>query len=253
MHIDVIGDGPDLVLIHGWSMHSGVWQGLLQLLSTKYRCHLVDLPGHGKTVWRENDFDLSQLLPSLSAQLPEKAVYLGWSLGGMIALAMADRYPNKVSKLIMLASTPSFVQQDGWSCAVEKSVFEQFANQLSDDQQHTLQRFLRLQAKGSTQPREVIKQLAEQIAEQHPPHADALKAGLACLLNWDLREQLAALTCPLQVILGEKDNLIPLSIKERLPDYQPNARIDVMMGLGHAPFISDAEQCQSLIDQFIHE
>jgi len=118
MHIDVIGDGPDLVLIHGWSMHSGVWQGLLQLLSTKYRCHLVDLPGHGKTVWRENDFDLSQLLPSLSAQLPEKAVYLGWSLGGMIALAMANRYPNKVSKLIMLASTPSFVQQEGWPCAV---------------------------------------------------------------------------------------------------------------------------------------
>lgn len=253
MHINSIGQGPDLVLVHGWSMHSGVWSPLLKLLSEHFRCHLVDLPGHGQSDWHEGDFELSTLLANLAEVLPEKAIWLGWSLGGMVALAMAQRYPEKVKKLIMLASNPRFVQTDDWPCAMPPEVFETFSASLVENQQQTLQRFIMLQAKGANQPRQVIKQLSEQLAQQHEPEPEALKAGLKCLAEWDLRDALASVNCPTQMILAENDHLIPVSLAEYVQKLQPKLRIDVMPGLGHAPFISQPQQCQLVIEQFIHE
>ena len=253
MHINSIGHGPDLVLVHGWSMHSGVWSPLLELFSEHFCCHLVDLPGHGQSDWHEGDFELSTLLAKLAEALPEKAIWLGWSLGGMVALAMAQRYPEKVKKLILLAANPCFVQKEDWPCAMPQEVFETFSASLADDQQQTLQRFIMLQAKGANQPRQVIKQLSEQLAQQHEPKPEALQAGLKCLAEWDLRDALATVNCPTQMILAENDHLIPVSLAEYVQKLQPKLRIDVMPGLGHAPFISQPQQCQLVIEQFIHE
>ena len=253
MHINSIGHGPDLVLVHGWSMHSGVWSPLLELFSEHFCCHLVDLPGHGQSDWHEGDFELSTLLAKLAEALPEKAIWLGWSLGGQVSLAMAKHYPDKVKKLILLASNPRFVQTDDWPCAMPQEVFETFSASLADDQQQTLQRFIMLQAKGANQPRQVIKQLSEQLAQQHEPKPEALQAGLKCLAEWDLRDALATVNCPTQMILAENDHLIPVSLVEDVQKLQPKLRIDVMPGLGHAPFISQPQQCQLGLEQFIHE
>mgnify|MGYP003141836567 FL=1 len=253
MHINSIGQGPDLVLVHGWSMHSGVWSPLLELLSEHFRCHLVDLPGHGQSDWHEGDFDLNTLFAKLAEALPEKAIWLGWSLGGQVSLAMAKHCPDKVKKLIMLAATPCFVQKEDWPCAMPPEVFETFSASLAEEQQQTLQRFIMLQAKGANQPRQVIKQLSEQLAQQHEPKPEALQAGLRCLAEWDLRDVLATVNCPTQMILAENDHLIPVSLVEYVQKLQPKLRIDVMPGLGHAPFISQPQQCQLVIEQFIHE
>lgn len=253
MHINSIGQGPDLVLVHGWSMHSGVWQPLVDLLAEHFRCHLVDLPGHGQSDWHEGDFESERLLDNLSLALPQEAIWLGWSFGGMVALAMAQRYPDKVKKLILLASNPRFVQTGDWPCAMAAEVFNTFSASLADDQQLTLQRFIMLQAKGANQPRQVIKQLSEQLAQQHEPEPEALQAGLKCLAEWDLRDALASVNCPTQMILAENDHLIPVSLAEYVHKLQPKLRIEVMPGLGHAPFISQPQQCQLVIEQFIHE
>ena len=50
MHIETCGSGPDLVLIHGWAMHGGIFAPLTPLLREHFRVHLVDLPGHGYSV-----------------------------------------------------------------------------------------------------------------------------------------------------------------------------------------------------------
>lgn len=253
MHINSIGQGPDLVLVHGWSMHSGVWSPLLELLSEHFRCHVIDLPGHGQSDWHEGDFELSTLLAKLAEALPEKAIWLGWSLGGQVSLAMAKHYPDNVKKLIMLASNPRFVQTDDWPCAMPPEVFETFSASLADDQQQTLQRFIMLQAKGANQRRQVIKQLSEQLAQQHQAHPQALQAGLECLASWDFRDALKTVESPVQLILAENDHLVPASLADYAYELQPQLRIDVLAGLGHAPFISQPQQCQLVIEQFIHE
>lgn len=251
MHIKKIGSGPDLVLLHGWSMHSGVWQLLADGLAERFTLHLVDLPGHGRSDWQNGQFKLDSLLTELASHTPEKAVWLGWSLGGLICLAMQQRYPQHVKKMILMAATPKFVSSDEWDCAMSAEVFESFAANLDLDQKQTLQRFLMLQAKGAVQSRETIRELSEQLASQHTPEPEALRQGLALLLTTDMREALALASCPLQLILGDRDTLIPASMPEQALKLNPGLQVNIIDGAGHAPFIAQPQRCQQLIEQFI--
>ena len=252
MHIEQYGDGPDLVLVHGWSFHSGVWQPLLQTLTASYRVHLIDLPGHGRSDWQAQGFALDKILVEWQQRLPDNAIWLAWSLGGLLSIAMADRYPEKVSKLILLAATPCFVQRDDWTTAMTAEVFEAFAASLCGDVQQTLQRFILLQAKGAEQSRDTIQQLSEQLSQQRPADPQALQAGLKVLQEADLRAAMVRLQCPLQFILGERDNLVPVSLAHAVPLLQPTSQVSVIARAGHAPLLSHPQQCQSIIESFIY-
>ena len=251
MHINVVGAGPDLVMLHGWSMHSGVWHELAEGLAERFTLHLVDLPGHGQSDWQDGQFELPLLLSELEQTLPDNAVWLGWSLGGLICLAMQQRYPEKVRKLSLMATTPKFVGCETWPCAMAPPVFDSFASNLQVDQQQTLQRFLMLQAKGAVQSRETIRELSEQLATQHAPQPEALRQGLALLLQTDMRDALSQATCPLQLILGERDTLIPASMPDYAKKLNPALGVTMIDGVGHAPFIAQPQRCQELIEIFI--
>lgn len=251
MHIKTIGSGPDLVMLHGWSMHSGVWNLLAVGLAKRFTLRLIDLPGHGESDWQNDQFKLDSLLTELAQHTPENAVWLGWSLGGLISLAMQRRYPQHIQKLILMAATPKFVSSDDWACAMSADVFESFATNLNVDQKQTLQRFLMLQAKGAVQSRETIRGLSEQLAKQHAPQPDALRQGLDLLLEIDMREALALATCPVQLILGDRDTLIPASMPEQALKLNPDIQVNIIDGVGHAPFIAQPQRCQQLIEQFI--
>lgn len=251
MHIEQRGNGPDLVMLHGWSMHSGVWHQLADSLAERFTLHLVDLPGHGHSDWQTGQFDFDQLLPALAENTPEKAYWMGWSLGGLISLAMAQRFPQKIKKLILMAATPRFVKAQDWPCAMQAKVFEDFAANLDVDQQQTLQRFLLLQAKGAKQSRDTIRQLSRELASQHSPETQALHAGLDCLLARDMRQALADLNCPVQLILGTRDTLIPADMAEFATTLNPALQTAVIDGAGHAPFIAQPGRCRQLIEQFI--
>ncbi|ODN67960.1 alpha/beta fold hydrolase [Methylophaga muralis] len=149
MFIKRVGQGPDLVMVHGWSMHSGVWQPLIELLADKFTLHLVDLPGHGQSDWQAEALQIEPLLAKLADSLPLTAHWLGWSLGGQLSLAFASRYPQRVNKLILLAANPKFVTSDDWHCAMDAAVFAVFAGQLDHNQRETLKRFVMLQARGA--------------------------------------------------------------------------------------------------------
>lgn len=252
MRIEQRGRGPDLVMLHGWSMHSGVWHELADGLAERFTLHLVDLPGHGLSVWHKQAFELDKLLPALADKLPQKAVWLGWSLGGLLSIAFAQRYPDRVLKLSLMAATPRFVVAKDWPCAMQSEVFENFAASLDVNQQQTLQRFLMLQAKGADKSRATIRELSERLALQHSPDPEALHAGLDCLLQLDMRDGLAALNCPVQLLLGTCDNLIPAEMSQFVRQLNPVIQVIMLEGLGHAPFISQAVECQQQIEQFIN-
>ncbi|HEY0179955.1 MAG TPA: alpha/beta fold hydrolase, partial [Dokdonella sp.] len=84
MHVDVHGDGPDLVLIHGWAMHGGVFAPLVERLAPRFRVHAVDLPGHGRGRG-EARLDLADAARRIAGATP-RALWVGWSLGGLVAL-----------------------------------------------------------------------------------------------------------------------------------------------------------------------
>ena len=125
MHIEVIGQGPALVLIHGWALHGGVFAPLVDRLSAHLQLHLVDLPGHGASRDDTTPLRLPHVVNAIAAATPP-AVWCGWSLGGLFALHAAATLPQ-VRALAMIAATPRFVRGEDWPHAVEPAVFEQLA------------------------------------------------------------------------------------------------------------------------------
>ncbi len=253
MFIEVSGRGPDLVLLHGWSMNRRVWQLLKPYLENDFTLHCVDLPGHGDSDWQAGAFDSDRLLPALAAQLPQSAIWLGWSLAGQFALQFAHAYSDSVQQLILLAATPKFVVDDSWQPAMPVDTFNEFSKSLTQDPATLMQSFLLLLARGAQFARDTIQILQDDVMLGHAAHPDALREGLNYLECFDGRQMLADLKVPVSVLLGERDNLIPTELATELMILKPDINCQVLQGAGHAPFISHPAQSATMIKSMIYD
>ncbi|UMO87254.1 pimeloyl-ACP methyl ester esterase BioH [Pectobacterium sp. PL64] len=226
----------DLVLLHGWGLNAQVWQSIIARLAPHFRLHLVDLPGYGRSQGF-GPMSLSDMADCVLAQAPKRAIWLGWSLGGLVASQIALSAPTRVEKLITVASSPCFSAHDGWP-GIKPDVLQGFQQQLSEDFQRTVERFLALQTLGTESARQDARLLKSVVLEQPMPSVEVLNGGLAILREADLRQPLADLTVPFLRLYGALDGLVPRKVAGLLDDQWPNSTSVVIPKAAHAPFIS---------------
>jgi len=251
LHIEVQGCGPDLVLLHGWSFSHVVWLDLAEALADKFTLHLVDLPGHGQSDLPAAGFTLEAVTAMLAQQLPVKAMYLGWSLGGQIALNLALNHPERVEKLILVASNAQFVKSADWPDAMDPAVLVGFAENLEQDWQATLQRFLALQARGGDNARDTIKLLRSRLEGQGAPQMAALRGGLEILRSASLLPRLAELRCPSLLFSGRLDALVPKGAGPAMQVRIPGAQHVQFEHAAHAPFLSHPQEFLQVVQSFL--
>ena len=256
LHVESIGNGAPLLLIHGWGMHGGVWSEVAQKLAENFRVHSVDLPGYGysKEEKREEKREadaLDAIVDKLSAYFTESLTVCGWSLGGQIALRWAVREPKQVSRLILVSSTPCFAGHEDWSFGMEKTVLEKFAAELEQNHAATLRRFITLQLRGSENERELLAILRERLFSRGEPEMGALRSGLNILRDADLRGELQNIPQPTLVIAGERDKLTPPKASHYLAQAIPAAQLIEIEGAAHAPFLSHPEFFVGAINEFL--
>ncbi|WP_234879028.1 alpha/beta fold hydrolase, partial [Salmonella enterica] len=102
-----------LVLLHGWGLNAEVWHCIREELGSHFTLHLVDLPGYG----RSSGFGamtLEEMTAQVAKNAPDQAIWLGWSLGGLVASQMALTHPERVQALVTVASSPCFSAREGW-------------------------------------------------------------------------------------------------------------------------------------------
>lgn len=218
-------------------MNSAVWQPCLQQLPDRVEPLCIDLPGHGECV-DVNAATLDEYVDHVAKQITRPALLLGWSLGGLVSLRLAQRHPEKVSALFQVATNPKFVRDSDWQTAIEVSVFEQFATSLQQDRVKTIRRFLALQVRGTDTSMQTVRELQAAVDARGLPDIGALLAGLKILSDTDLTKALPALDCPVSWLLGEKDALVPLELAQVLEQMPLDVDIQILAGAGHAPFIS---------------
>lgn len=231
----------DTVFLHGWAMNSAVWQPCLQQLPDWINPLCIDLPGHGEYV-DVNAGTLDEYVEHVAQKIASPVLLVGWSLGGLVSLRLAQRYPEKVSALFQVATNPKFVQDNDWPTAIEAGVFDQFALSLEKDRFKTIRRFLALQVRGTDNSMQTVRELQAAIDERGLPDAGSLFAGLKILSDTDLTEALQALDCPVSWLLGEKDALVPVGLTRVLEQPPVDIDIHVVAGAGHAPFISHPDE-----------
>lgn len=228
------------VFVHGWAMNGAVWQACFDLLPDWIDVIQIDLPGHG-TMAEVKAETINDYVQALAALVSRPVIWLGWSLGGLALLQLAKEYPERVAGLFMISTTPCFVQKQGWSCAVEKNVFELFADELEKDTDATIKRFLALQVKGSGVTMSTVRELQQSLQQRGRAPINALRSGLDILATTDLRTELPYLQCPVTWLLGGRDALVPASLAGALKTLQPNVNVLIEKQAAHAPFISHSE------------
>ena len=246
LYIERSGSGADLVVLHGWGLHSGIWSGVREKLAAHFRLSLVDLPGHGRS--RGVAFgDARQVAHVLLEAVPGRAIWLGWSLGGMLALQAAAQAPRRVRGLVMTAALPSFVARADWPFGMHADLFTAFERDLRDDYAPTLQRFLALQTRGVALGRDMLRELRAQLQRFGEPDGEALHAAMRVLADGDLRAPLAALDLPVLMLMGDRDTLVNWR-GARECRARRAITLDLFAGAGHAPFLSHAEEfCSAVI------
>jgi pimeloyl-[acyl-carrier protein] methyl ester esterase len=250
LYTQTSGEGPDLVLVHGWGLNGGIWDTLAPLLEPGFRVTRVDLPGHGRSAW-QGDEGLDGLARAVLEQVPERAAWLGWSLGGLVAAGAALASPERIERLVLVAATPSFVSRPGWTAAMDPALLGSFAGDLQRDYRRTLQRFLALQVRGSEAAETVLRELRARLLQHGQPAPQALMAGLEILRTTDLRERFAAIDCPVLLLAGARDTLVPAAAAQPAADLLPDARVEFIDGAGHAPFLARPALVAGVIGDFL--
>lgn len=250
MRIAVRGAGPALVMIHGWAMHSGVFAPLSERLERRFTLHLVDLPGHGDSRESAVPLELDAVSAAIAERVPGGALWLGWSLGGLVALQAAQRFSATVRGLIMLCASPRFVRGGDWPLGMDATVFEGFAKELSLDYRAALDRFLMLEAQGSERLREDFRRLRDAVSVRGEPLKSALLDGLSVLQGSDLRALLPTLSAPSLWIAGRRDRLVSPEAMHAAAALTPRSEFVRIESGGHAPFLSHSEHVAAAIEAF---
>ncbi len=220
-------------MVPGWGMHSGMWGGFAQTLARHFTLVHWDLPGHG-------------LAPSPRSWDPVEwpgepaggAFWLGWSLGGQLLTALAARRPERVRGLVLLAANPRFVAAADWP-GMDPPLFDAFRRQLREDLPATLRRFLALITQGAPRP---VAREARRLWRSAPSPAPAdLSRGLDLLGRLDLRSRLGEICCPVLIVGGEGDVLVPPEALRRSAALFPEARFVLVRAGGHVPFLVEPD------------
>lgn len=235
-----------LILLPGWGLDGAVLQPLAEALGAELNVQVPTLP-------RLNSAAVADWLDELDTRLPLDCWLAGWSLGGMLAAALAVRRGARCRGLISLASNACFVASDAWPTAMPAQTHAAFHEGCQHNGSATLKRFAMLCAQGGADVRALSRQLQGHLVTGDEPALLALLAGLRLLASLDNRAALAAFSGPQLHLLAEQDALVPAAVASELLALLPAGEVDVLEDCGHAFVLEQADALAALMLDFIRE
>lgn len=249
-----VGEGPAIVFAHGLFIDHSIFERQIAVLRDSYRCISVDLPGHGQSEYDTNGWTLDDLAEDLAALINqlsrEQVVFVGLSQGGMIGIRLAARYPQLISKLILIGA----------------SARAEFSERIP-----LWQKTLTTLRVGSDAEREeTFRTIQGRILDSvwlanHPAEAEAerrimlnndkkgiqLAAQAAVLTRQDLRPELPKVVAPTLIVVGENDNGTPPILAEEMQALLPKARLLVIPHSGHHLPLESPQHLTDAMQAFI--
>lgn len=234
------------VLLHGWGFDANIWAELIACLPGHGKAHALNLPGFGGSPCPDH-LTLDTMVDAVAAQAPPQAAYIGWSLGGLVAMAMAIRHPDRVQSLTTIGANPKFVADADWP-GMPADRLAAFAQQLTTDHAGTLKQFIALQCLGHPASRTVQRRLQAHYGNPNrSPSPKALQDALRILQDSDLRADLKDIQCPSHALFGRCDTLVPPAVASAMQALMPRCQTTVLEHHAHAPFLIEPERIVSLL------
>ncbi|MBZ9568921.1 alpha/beta fold hydrolase [Modicisalibacter tunisiensis] len=219
-----------LVLLSGWGIDARIWQPLAPYWPDGVEVITPDWPGYRASPGLERANDLAALAEAMRGTRPAEAVWIGWSLGALLAAALLDHLPTPRG-LIRLGMAERFTDAPG--CRVSFAELRAFRRAFRRDPEAIRQRFLARQLGGEAQPDQALQALTRLIGPRPPADTATLDAGLAWLATLETTGPLARSGCPNATLIGEHDPLF---------DAAALSEAEVLPGTGHCPQLAMPER-----------
>lgn len=248
--LTVLGDGPDVVLAHGWTEHRQVWAPVARrLLERGHRVVLYDQRGHASSTCGRDGFTIAALGDDLRAVLEHvdatDAVLAGHSMGGMTILSLADRHPDvlaaRASGLALVATAASGLGAPRLDGVGPKVLGSGWLEALYRSPAGPL---LMRRTVGKVARREHLHLSRDMFLAST---REARAGWLAAMLAMDQRACLPAIEVPTVVVVGTRDHLTPPHLAAALVDAVPGARLVSLDERGHQLPLEAADEVADVI------
>lgn len=237
LHHSKSGQGPNLVLLHGWGSSSKVWQDVAGELGKRFQVWCIDLPGHGDSHAVRWDCSTEQGVQLLAEVMPPTGTVVGWSLGGLMAQLYARQFPQRVTGLMLVSSAPRFTAARQWPHGMAHETLSGFSRQYAKAPQQTLQKFCALQVLNSEYATRTLSVLRDSLSGL-PCHAEKIRWGLHWLEQVDLCADAGLGAVPVKLLHGEEDQVLSVKTAEDTARIWRHVEVERVVQAGHAPFVS---------------
>jgi len=222
-----------IYLLHGWAYSTSKWQPFIKALKSHgYNPQLLKTPG--LTAPLKQTWTLKDYVEWLEKKLPQNSLVLGHSNGGRLALALASTYPQKISKLILIA--PAGIYHNNFSIRLKRAIFKSIAK---IGQKIT---------KSSNLRNLLYKSALETDYHNAPSH---LRQTMANLISQDLTTILASIIVPTLIIWGKKDQTLPLSDGQKIHQLIKNSQLNIIDNARHSPQFTHPQLVTQQIATFL--
>ena len=255
-----------LVFIHGLANYHGVWSKNTEELKKDFRCISIDLPGNGLSS-KSTERPYSLFFYSECAQLMlkelhiEKAILVGHSMGGHIAMIFSLRYPSMCEKLILLAPS-GFEQFSSLEKAWMKQMMELGSFLVSDESSLVTAIQNSFYKNSQQQSSKIISDLKSYFPLHNGLHwSKMVRANIHAMLDEQIGVFLSEIRVPVLVIFGKEDAMIPNKmvhpmettegIAKKASALIPDCTYELISGAGHFVQMEAAEKCNELISKFL--
>lgn len=237
--------GPTLMLLHGWAVHGGMYEGVRRWLEPHFDLLVPDMRGHGYSAtprrasrWEIEDFaeDLRGALDQLEV---ERLSVAGYSMGGFVALALAQSIPDRVERLAIMCSAARQADKVRRNLGLAQAVF-------SVAPPATMQVIAKRLLAGPGVPEE-LGRISQWLLGYNT--RGGISGAARAMRRADLRDGVARLTMPSLVMTAEHDAAIPGRSSRELVDLLPNVQHKHWGDAGHALIASHGDElARELID-----
>ncbi len=242
--------GTPMVFLHPWSTNGYIWYQQIFHFGRANTCVTMDLRGHGRSDKPPGGYSIQEHASDAAAVMDaaglQKAVVIGNSIGGMIAMQTCLDRPDRVSGIVIQSS----------GTAMSAGLPQEVMAAMMRDRDGTFSQLLEgaLSARSKRERPELLESLKTQFLMESnwPRHVfDSAMKDPNGVFNWDIRGRLKEIRQPALVLAGEEDNATPVAANKFLADNIPGAKLSVVKEVGHFYQLERPRDFNAAVDEFI--
>lgn len=252
------GQGPPILLIHGWGVSGDLFEQQITGLSSRFRMVVPDLPGHAASPALAADEPFAHLADSIASLIHElhlpRLCVVGWSMGAMVAWDLVLRYPQLgIAALVSIDMVPSLLNRPGWQHGLrdgdDARLFQRNIQRMRSDWLAYTNLFVPriFSARAGLDTAQQVERTT-QVALANDP--ESMANNWMRMATLDFRLRLSDIAIPTLVMAGAHSQLYTVAAAEWVCQQLPNARLEVFSDSGHAPHIEETEKFNRILAGF---